>query len=160
MWVGLALLAPLLWSFSIFLDKYLLDRIAHELSIGSMIILAGISGAPLIMIFGLVAHEQIAEYSWQSALGALISGGLLIFSYYFYYKAIAIADASLVAALLQLAVVFDYVLALLFLHEKLRIVQILAALVIITGSLIITLDTKGNAWNFRPRVLLLMVMAS
>ncbi len=144
LWLFLALLSPLLFTLTNFVDKYLLGKIVGDKPVPSITILAGLAGVPFLVVFGVLARNSLAGYSLASALGAISSGVLLITAYYFYYKALMVADASLVAALFQLIIPFNYVLGLVFLDEHLSAVQLAAVGIVLLGSVVLSLENHGD----------------
>jgi drug/metabolite transporter (DMT)-like permease len=159
-WIPLALLAPLLFAGMNFVDKYLIEKITEESPATVITILAGLAGIPFLIIFGLIAGPSVTTYGLANALGAISAGLLTIAGLYFYYKALVIADASLVAALFQLIVVFNYVLALIFLNEHLSLLQVGAIGIVVVGSVALSLESEEKRIKLNNGVFWHMLLAS
>ena len=57
LWILLALLAPLLFTGSIFVDKYLIERITEDSPATVITILAGLAGLPFLIVVGFIAGK-------------------------------------------------------------------------------------------------------
>src|SRR3990167_4028289 len=158
-WIPLALLAPLLYTGSNFIDKYLIEKITENSPATVITILAGLAGLPFLIVVGFASSSAIADYGFINALGATVSGLILIYSFYFYYKALFIADASIVAALFQLIVVFNYIFGLIFLNEHLSLLQLSAMAMVIAGSVLLTLESHEKKLKLNKKVFLLMLFS-
>ncbi len=152
LWLFLSILSPFLFTLTNFVDKYLLGKIVGDKPVPSITILAGLAGVPFLIIFGILARHSLADYGLTNALGAVSAGALLITAYYFYYKALMVADASLVAALFQLIIPFNYVLGLIFLDEHLSVVQLVAVGIVLLGSVVLSLENHEDADDGRRRM--------
>lgn len=160
LWVPLALLAPLLFAGCVFVDKYLIEKLAEDSPATVITILAGLAGLPFLIIFGFVAGSDILDFGFVNALGAISAGLLVLAGYYFYYSALETADASLVATLFQFIVVFNYVLGLIFLDEHLKSIQLAAIGMVVVGSIVLTLESHEKKLRVNKTVLGQMLIAT
>ncbi len=158
-WIPLALLAPLLFAGCNFVDKYLIEKVTEDSPAYVITILAGLAGVPFLIFVGFIARNDITSFGIANALGAISAGLLVLWGYYFYYKALVIADASLVAILFQMIVVFNYVLALIFLGEHLSVLQLAAMGLIIGGSIILTVESENRSLKFNKDIFVKMLIA-
>lgn len=78
-----------------------------------------------------------AEISWKGILFLVLSGIATGFSWIFYYRALQLGDASRVAPLDKLSLVFTLIFALFFLGEPFRWQVILGALFMVAGSILL-----------------------
>ncbi len=160
LWVSLALLAPLLFAGCVFVDKYLIEKIAEDSPATVITILAGLAGLPFLIVFGFIAGPDILDFGFVNALGAISAGLLVLAGYYFYYRALETADASLVATLFQFIVVFNYVLGLIFLDEHLKPIQLAAIGMVVFGSIVLTLESHQKKLRLNKIVLGRMLIAT
>lgn len=159
-WIPLALLASFLFASMNFIDKYLIEKITKDNPATVITILAGLAGVPFLIVVGLLAGNSVINFGLANALGAISAGLLVLSGLYFYYKALVIADASLVAALFQLIIVFNYILALIFLNEHLTLLQVVAIGIIIIGSVVINLEDNESKLKLNNKVFGQMLIAS
>ncbi len=160
LWFALALIAPLLFASTNFIEKYLLSRIAEGDSAGPVTILTGLCVTPLLIVFGWFARHQLAHYSLRNALGGILVGLLTTAAFYVYYRALKVAETSVVATLFQMIIVANYVLGLIFLHESLSLLELAGIGLILLGSISINLDKTSGKTTFNRRVFWLMAVAS
>jgi drug/metabolite transporter (DMT)-like permease len=160
LWLPLALLAPLLFAGCVFVDKYLIEKITEDSPAVVITILAGLAGLPFLIGFGFIARHDILGFGFVNALGAISAGLLVLAGYYFYYRALETADASLVATLFQFIVVFNYVLGLVFLDEHLKSIQLVAIGMVVFGSIVLTLESHQKKIRLNKSMLCQMLIAT
>ncbi|MEO8238820.1 MAG: EamA family transporter [Flavobacterium sp.] len=97
----------------------------------------------LIVIWSIVLFRSeakgIAVISKQNLIFLVISGITTGLSWIFYFKALQMADVSKVAAVDKLSLALTIILSVIFLGESLNFKTILAALLIISGTVILVL---------------------
>ncbi len=160
LWIILALLAPFLFASTNFIDKYFVSKWLGDKPVTSITILATVISLPFLVALGWFIRSSLPSFHAISIVAAVSTGLMLVASYYLYYKSLAIADTSLVATLFQLIVVFNYTLGLIFLNERLTLHQLLAAGIVVMGSILLALESREKRWHFRREVLVLMVASS
>lgn len=111
---------------------------------------------PFIAIFG----HQLIPMPLLHILILLFAGSIIVINYICYIFAMAGEEASIVIPLYQSIPVFSYILGYVFLGEKLNAVQILAGLIIIFGSILITIDLNASKFKIKQKPLWLMFSAS
>src|SRR6185437_9971679 len=90
----------------------------------------------------------------------LLAAGVLNFAYIFpYIYALLRDEASRVVPLFQMAPVFSYLLAWLFLHEQLTSIQLVAGVIITLAAVAINLD-MDNRFRLKKTVFWLMMLAA
>lgn len=158
-WLPLALLSPLLFAGTNFIDKYLIEKITEDSKAIVITILAGLAGLPFLIIAAIVGGGSLIDFGYINAIGAITAGLLVISGYYFYYRALLLADASLVAALFQLIVAFNYLLGRFFLQESLNVIQVIAIAMVVIGSIVLTLESQQKKIKFKKGVFSQMLAA-
>lgn len=89
--------------------------------------------------FAVCDVSQIRKISGHSLLFLVLSGSATGFSWFFYFKALKLADVSKVAPVDKLSVVFTIFLAFLLLGEQPSPKVIVGGLLILAGSLTLIL---------------------
>lgn len=158
-WIIFSLLPPLLWAITNHTDKFMLTRYLKDKGGASLMILTSFSAGlilPFIAIFG----HQLIPMPLLHILILLFAGSIIVINYICYIFAMAGEEASIVIPLYQSIPVFSYILGYVFLGEKLNAVQILAGLIIIFGSILITIDLNASKFKIKQKPLWLMFSAS
>jgi len=157
-WFLIALIAPLLWSIVNHIDKYLLSKSYDSFSVNVLMLYStgfSIFVIPTILLF----FKDQMFYSLTQVTTQIIGGILLTFSIYFYLLALKKEETSKVIPLSMLVPVFGYFLSFFFLNEILSIKQIIACLIIILGSLILSLEITEEKRGFKIKHQVLLLMA-
>lgn len=133
-----SMIASFLWAIVNFLDKYLIDRVVKNREVGSLIIFSGLIGVPVSLITYLF-QPSVVNVTFENALFASIAGFVYLLGILFYLKALSIADASFVMPFGFLIPFFGYILGLIFLGEHLTLNGFIGALIILIGSIFLSL---------------------
>ena len=155
-WLFFAFSAPVLWAASTHIDKYLVERFFKH------------SGIAVLMVFtaliGLVPLPLIAAF--QPGIGAVPLTGIAVISFsgvlymaamFFYLWALQSEEASVVAPFYQATPLFGYVLTYLVLGETLTPKQMGGGLLILAGTLLISLGPSSVKARFKLRLVVLML---
>ena len=158
-WLLFALLGPVSWAASTHIDKYLVDKYFHDSDTAVLMVftaIVGIAALPFIWAFqpSVLALPLLAK-GVMMASGALYMGAML-----FYLRAIQGDEASVVAPLFQLSVIFTLVLGLILLHEVPTWVQLAGIALILGGALMLSVRPKSFFNSFNARLLILMSAAT
>ncbi len=157
-WFAIAIIPPILWSISNHIDKYLYERYYRKSLPGSLMLLTAAISFFIALGVGLFRHSVFALPT-RSILVLLVAG-VLNFAYIFpYIYALLQDEASRVVPLFQMAPVFSYLLAWLFLHEHLTSVQLVAGVIITLAAIAINLDLD-NRFRLKKTVFWLMMLAA
>jgi drug/metabolite transporter (DMT)-like permease len=157
-WLLFALIAPVLWSVSNHIDKYLYERFYRKSLPGSLMLLTAIVSA-FIAVTIAVVKPGVFTLPARSVVVLLIAG-LLNFVYIFpYIYALLRDEASRVVPLFQIAPIFSYLLGWSILHEQLTTAQLLGGAVVIIAAIAINLDLDAG-FRFKKSVFLLMTLAA
>lgn len=158
-WFWLALIGPAVWAVSNHIDKYLVERFFRDRGVGALVIFSAVAGllvTPIILFF---QPEVVSEIGLRQLLMAL-AGAVFILGIILYLYAMESGEASTVASLFQLIPVFVLVFAYFFLGEILTTEQFVGGLLIVLGSVAISLSMKEGSYGFNRKVLVLMSTAS
>lgn len=159
-WFFIALCAPLLWSVTNHIDKFLLSRYFKTGGISVLLLystLFSIFVIPGIYLF----HPYVVEANIHSILLGIFCGLLNVSWVYLYMKALSKEETTIVVPFFQLIPFFAYVISYLLLGEVLTMAQILSGLLVITGALILTMEiSEEKKFRIKHGVVLLMSGAS
>jgi drug/metabolite transporter (DMT)-like permease len=153
-WYIFALLAPILFSVSNYIDKFLLEkRIRDPFAITALTALfSGILGVGIGIVTG-----------WKPIGGlgiwiAMAAGILLVLYLLPYFEALKREDASRVIPLFGFIPVFTLVLSSLFLHESLAPRQIVGIFIVVAGGFVLSLRRiEGRILRPRPALWLMLL---
>ena len=153
LWVVLAILAHFLWALGNLGDRYVMDK---KLKSPYFYTITGLIVGCLVslLFFPLVTFNWIA---WPLMIGAVLAGIGFILGTLFYIKAIQIEETSRINVLWVFIPIFDFVFGWLLLGEKLAGKQLLAFVILLSGSLIACLHWRGGKWKFSRAFVLMLV---
>lgn len=157
-WFWIALAAPALWGLVNHVDKYIISKYFVGRGVGSLVLFTSLSGF-IFGIFILIFNPAVLHFRMLDALVIGINGALLVAAFIPYLHALEDEDASMITALYQLIPVFAYFLALIFLGEHLTTKQIVASLLVVVGSITISLDISSNM-RLKAKPFFLMLLSA
>lgn len=157
-WFLIALIGPALWALVNHIDKYIISKYFTGRGVGSLVLFTSLSGL-LISIFILIFGFGYISIGYMSALVIAVNGAVLVAAFIPYLYALENEEASWTSSVYQLIPVFGYVLALIFLNERLSVPQLFASLLVIVGAIAISLDFSHRI-TFRAKPFFLMVLSS
>lgn len=137
MWFVFALLSAVFAALTSILAKIGIDGVNSNLATAIRTIVA------LIMAWGMVlltnTQGGISTISKRSWIFLILSGLATGASWLCYYKALQIGEVSKVVSIDKLSVIITFVLAFVFLHEKLTPKSLIGCILIGIGTLIMVL---------------------
>lgn len=146
-WFLIALSAPILWSVSNYIDKFLVSKYTKLWGgIGPLIIFSSLIGT-LLLPFIPLWHPGVFNITAFHALIMIIGGIIYVLAFIPYMYSLKIVEASEVTAMFQIMPVFGYILGFVFLKENLSVAQILACILIIAGAILIDVNIKRLSIN-------------
>lgn len=146
-WLVYALLAPFLWALTNHLDKFIIDKRVNGLA---QYIFFGSFGT-VILIIGILLFKGVPTLSFGNILLAMLIGVLSNFGIITYAKAMQKEDASTIVPLFQFVPVLVLILGYIFLNEALSNQILLGFLVVFSGGVIVSIDTKvKKIFKIRP----------
>lgn len=159
-WFFIALLGPLLYAVTNYIDKLLLEKYFKQGGVGTILIFSGLISAIALPFFCLV-DPGVFDVSRLHVLVLAAVGIINALVLFFYLKALEGEEVSIAIVFYQLVPVFAYGLGYLVLGETLTALQIAAMLVIIAGTSIVSfeIDTE-NRFRLRFRTVGYMLAAS
>lgn len=159
-WFFIALLAPLLWSFTNHIDKLLLQKYFGDNGVGTLMIFSSIVGIVMLPVFFIV-NPDIFNISFKNALILLLGGVIAASVLWLYFEALKDEEASIVVVFYQLIPVFAYLFGYIILGEVLTQLELIAMAVIILGTLVVSveIDTENN-FRLRRKTIYLMTLAA
>jgi drug/metabolite transporter (DMT)-like permease len=155
-WLIYAFSGPVLWALSTHIDKYLVERYFKQGSVAVLMVFTAIIGVlalPFIWLF----QPGVVSLDPQSMAVIGVSGILYMGAIYFYLQALQVEEASTVAPFFQAAGIFGLILGYFVLGEKLSILQIIGVLLIIAGSVLLSLRLGQGASRIKTRLVILML---
>jgi len=157
-WVLIALLAPLLWAVSNFIDKLLISKYFGN-KLGALMIFSSIVAvviAPLIYLY----KPEVLNIDFWTMVIVLLNSFLLLIYLFPYFWSLRDEDTSNVTPLFQTIPFFVMALSFVFLKETLTLLQVVAVVFVALGAFLISLRIDGKKLLFNKRVLVLMLAAS
>lgn len=155
-WLIYAFSGPVLWALSTHIDKYLVERYFKQGSVAVLMVFTAIIGAlslPLIWLF----QPGVVALNLQSTAVIAVSGILYMSAIYFYLQALQTEEASTIAPFFQAAGIFGLILGYFVLGEKISIFQIIGVLLIIAGSVVLSLRFGQGTSHVKTRLVILML---
>ena len=155
-WLIYAFSGPILWALSTHIDKYLVERYFKHGSVAVLMVFTAIIGVlalPFIWLF----QPGVVSLDPQSMAVIAVSGILYMGAIYFYLEALQAEEASTVAPFFQAAGIYGLILGYFVLGEKLSILQIIGVLLIIAGSVLLSLRLGQGASRIKTRLVILML---
>ncbi|MGN0678814.1 MAG: EamA family transporter [Oscillospiraceae bacterium] len=137
MWFVFALLSAVFAALTSILAKIGIDEMNSNLATAIRTVVV------VFMAWGMVfltnAQNGITEISRKSWIFLILSGLATGASWLCYYHALKIGEASKVAPIDKISVVFTVILAAIFLHEELNAKTIIGCILIAAGTLVMVL---------------------
>ncbi len=159
-WYLFALLSPLLWAISVHIDKYVLGRYLKNANSSIIAIFAGLVGLLFSIGIFIFAHDNLLDIGLYNGVLIVFNGALLIIAFIPYYFALNEDDSSLVVPLFQTIPIFTFGLGFVLLGETISSMQIIAGILIIFGSVLISLNLENKKVAFRWKMIFLMLLSS
>jgi len=137
------------------LSHRLVQQNSHP-TIAVLMVFTAIIGAlalPFIWLF----RPGVVALDIQSMAVIAVSGILYMGAIYFYLQALQTEEASTVAPFFQAAGIFGLILGYFVLGEKLSLLQIIGVLLIIAGSVLLSLRLGQGTSHVKKRLVILML---
>jgi uncharacterized membrane protein len=155
-WLIYAFSGPILWALSTHIDKYLVERYFKQGNVAVLMVFTAIIGGlalPLIWLF----QPGVVSLDLQSMAVITVSGILYMSAIYFFLQALQAEEASTVAPFFQAAGIFGLILGYFVLGEKLSFLQIIGVILIIAGSILLSLRIGQGVSRVKTRLVVLML---
>src|SRR3989344_6746728 len=158
-WFFIVLFGALLYACTNHIDKYLISRYLQDGRVGALIIFSSIFSIFALPIIALIYHEVLNVSLVDGAILAF-NGILVVLAILCYFYAIKRDEASVVVPFYQTIPIFGFVLGYIILGEVITAQQMIAALLIIIGALILSLRLDAGRISFKKAVVFFMLVAS
>jgi len=160
-WFLLALVAPLLWGMVNHIDKYILSKYQEGRGVGAILIFSSLFSVVILPILAIIYRSRIFSISFSDSFFLFVVGFLSAIAFFFYLKAMDIEEASVVIPLFQFDPVFGYILSYFILGELLNLHQIVAAVLILVGIILLSLEIDlEHKLKLKKQVLFLVALSS
>ncbi len=143
-WLILAVTSYLLNSVVVVADKFLLSsRVKNPLAYA-------FNGAALNLLIFLLWPFVFSFLSFKTIIIAFFAGTTFFFSIYYLYKAMAGGEASRVVSIIGgVSPIIIFFLSYFVLDERLSVFWLFAFILLVSGSLLLTLEKGGGYFNFK-----------
>ena len=159
-WFLIALINPIAHSLVNHLDKYLISKYFKGGSVGTLILFSSLFAVVALPIIFVIKPSIFETITFVRAVILMLNGAILVLAIMCYLYALDYDEASYVAPFFQLVPVFSFILGYIVLGETLVQNQILAALLIIGGGLILSLEFTDGKAKIKKQLILLMLGSS
>lgn len=153
-WLLIAFGAPILYAISTHIDKHIVER--YFKNVDPAVLLTPSTSlivVPVIAYFGL----GVIDIPLGDRFVVILSGFLYMTGLLFYLRALQKEDASVVSPLFQTIPIFGFILGFLFLSELPTLIQTLGGLVILGGSVVLSLNFTGTHGRIKTTLILQML---
>lgn len=158
-WFFIALIGPFLYALTNHIDKVLLEKYFKHSGIGTLILFSSLLSVFALPFFFL-ADSMILKVSNIHILVLCIVGILHILVLWCYLIALKNDEASVVIVFYQLVPVFGSILGYFVLGEVLTKVQLIAMLLVILGTTIVSFEVDlENKFKLRKKTVIPMLAA-
>lgn len=158
-WFHLALIPPILWGIVNTVDKIVVGKYVTK----AMVYLVFTGFVSIIPIVVLPIFVTIQGLSLPYLLMSLLTGILYITYTYFFFKALTISDAPVVANMLLLVPVVSIVFGTIIFSETFRPINYLGIFLVIIGVLATSIERRESSGQVRtvltPALLLMSISA-
>ena len=158
-WFLIALFGSILYSFVDHTDKYLISKYLKGGRIGSLIIFSSFFSTLALPII-LFLNPVVFNVSILKGIILFINGILVVLAILCYFYALQKDETSFVVPFLQTIPIFAFILGYFILGETITTTQGIAALIIISGAIVLSFRFRSKKIYFRKKVVVLMLIAS
>lgn len=158
-WFFIALIGPLLYATTNYIDKVLLEKYFKKGGVGTILLLSSLISV-FILPFIFLVDKTVFNVDLIKILVLAVVGILNVLVLWCYLIALKDEEASIVVVFYQLVPVFGTILSYFILGEVLTNMQLISMAVIILGTTIISfeIDTE-NKFKLRRKTILPMLVA-
>jgi len=147
--VLVGIMAAFVWSISNLVDKYLVDKYAPTGNIGGVLLLSCFFPLTLLILSAFLAFEGIIQVGLAEAGYSMLAGALMVSWLFFYLKALAEDDTSVVMTLLVLAPFFSLLFAQAILGEFLTFWEIVVGTLLVVGALTVVYEPINKIFKWK-----------
>lgn len=158
-WFLIALINPIAHAFVNHFDKYLLSKYVKGGTVGALILFSSLFAVVALPIIYFINPGVIGGITFMQGLILMVNGAFLTIGIILYLYALDTDEASYVAPFMQFYPVFGFILGFVLLKEVLNLNQILAAILIVIGSIILSYELTPGKKRFKLKLVSLMIGA-
>lgn len=159
-WLTLSLFSAFLYATVTHLDKYLLSKFFRGRTVGALILFSSFISLPILLVLHVFVDGVYAVTLPHAALLAL-NGAMYMASLLPYFYALDRDETSIVSPLFLMVSVFSTIMGYLFLGETILAIQLLGCVLVISGALVLSIDTQSlGAIRIKKDVFFLMMASS
>jgi drug/metabolite transporter (DMT)-like permease len=159
-WFLIALIGPILYALTNFIDKLLLEKYFKNGGVGTLVLISSLISI-FVLPFIFLVDNTVFSVGYVQILTLAVVGILNVVVIWCYLLALRDEEASIVVVFYQLVPVFGSILGYFILGEILSQMQLIAMAVIILGTTIISFEIDSeNKFKLRRRTVPLMLIAA
>jgi drug/metabolite transporter (DMT)-like permease len=159
-WFLIALIGPILYALTNFIDKLLLEKYFKNGGVGTLVLISSLISV-FVLPFIFLVDNTVFSVGYVQILTLAVVGILNVVVIWCYLLALRDEEASIVVVFYQLVPVFGSILGYFILGEILSQIQLIAMAVIILGTTIISFEIDAeNKFKLRRRTVPLMLIAA
>src|ERR1035437_4640458 len=158
-WFFIALLNPILHAGVNHFDKYLISKYFKNVQVGSLVIFSALFSIILLPLVIYLAPDFM-QVSLLHGVILTFNGMLLVVAIICYLYALEDDEASIVVPLFQMIPIFGLILGFIFLRESIAFGKIIGALIVILGSVVLSLDIQNKHTQLKKKIIFLMILSS
>lgn len=158
-WFYIALIGPILYAVSNHIDKYLLEKYFKGGEAGAVVLFSALFSIVALPIIYFI-DPGVFSLDAKTILALSLNGTINIICLILYFKALRDEDASTVVPFYQTIPIFGFILGYFILGETLNTDQVLACFLLVTGTIILSLDFSASTISIKGRVAMLMMISS
>lgn len=160
-WILLAFVSPILLSLTSHLDKYLFDKHFSSGGVGGLTIFSSFVCVLTLPIAWFFSSKSILEMSLLQVTILIVMGVLSTLAMLSYLLALEDEEATVVVPFFQTIPIFSLILGYVFLGETITKLQMVGMLIIIAGSIVLSLELdEVNHFRFKTKAVLLTLMSA
>lgn len=153
MWLFFSVLAPFFWGFSNPVDAAIRRNwIKDDLFLTCLFALSKLPVAILLMILFWEGMAFGWPFFWM-----FFTGLLWMLGFVFYYRSLQIEEISRVILILQFQPIFILIIASMMIGESLTFAQLMAFLLILSGSVLAAIKKSEGKWHFSKAFIFILI---
>jgi drug/metabolite transporter (DMT)-like permease len=159
-WFLIALIGPVLYALTNFIDKLLLEKYFKNGGVGTLVLISSLISV-FVLPFIFLLDNTVFSVGYTQILTLAVVGILNVVVIWCYLLALRDEEASIVVVFYQLVPVFGSILGYFILGEVLSQIQLIAMAIIIFGTTIISFEVDAeNKFKLRRKTIFLMLVAA
>ncbi len=158
-WFLIALINPIAHAFVNHFDKYLLSKYVKGGTVGALILFSALFAVFALPVIYFINPGVLSGITFMQGVILMVNGAFLTLGIILYLYALDTDEASYVAPFMQFYPVFGFLLGFILLKEVLDVNQILAGILIVIGSVVLSYELNPGKNKFKLKLVALMIGA-